>query len=887
MKILEIKVLRGPNYWSVRRPRLIQLKLDLEEMEQKPTHTIPGFRERLQNLLPSLYEHRCSEGVPGGFFSRVEEGTWMGHVIEHIALEIQTLAGMDCGFGRTRSTGEKEGVYHVVFDYMEEDAGVYAAKAAVRIAEALINNEEYDLDTDIQQMREIREDTRLGPSTGCIVDEAAKRGIPYIRLNKQSLVQLGYGVHQKRIRATIASTTSNIAVDIACDKEETKNLLEAAEVPVPKGVVIRTEAGLNDAIEKLGYPLVVKPIDGNHGKGNTTNIINQEQALKAFEAAKDYGRNVIVEKFITGFDFRALVINYKFICAALRTPASVTGDGVNTIRHLIDETNKDPRRGYGHEKVLTQITIDQFTQKMLDDKGYTLDTVPEKGELVLLKPTANLSTGGTSTDVTDEVHPANIFMFERIARIIGLDICGIDIMAKDLRSPINEIGGAILEVNAAPGFRMHIDPSEGLPRNAAEPVVDMLFPKGSIGRIPIIAVTGTNGKTTTTRLAAHIAKSAGKKVGYTTSDGVYIQNQMMMKGDCTGPVSSAFVLKDPTVDFAVLECARGGILKSGLAFQNCDVAIVTNVAADHIGLSGINNVEQMAQVKAVVPETVFPHGYAVLNADDDLVYKMKDGLKCNIALFSMDEKNPRIKKHCAGGGLAAVYENGYVSIMKGAWKIRVAAVKDIPLTFEGKAVHNIANTLPAVLATYMYRDITIEDIRQGLQTFVPSSAQTPGRLNFFRFKNFTFLADFAHNPHGLKLLCDFVSKLDFKHKIGIISGTGDRRDEDIRELGEISARYFDEIIIRCDKNLRGRTAEDIIGLLREGIEKVNPAIPTVTIPNEDEALDYAYANTPPGSLVTIMCDVVARALDKIRELKEREDRLQEQRTPDPSEALKN
>ncbi|HUM66087.1 MAG TPA: ATP-grasp domain-containing protein, partial [Chitinophagaceae bacterium] len=435
MKILEIKVLRGPNYWSVRRPRLIQLKLDLEEMEQKPTHTIPGFRERLQNLLPSLYEHRCSEGVPGGFFSRVEEGTWMGHVIEHIALEIQTLAGMDCGFGRTRSTGEKEGVYHVVFDSMEEDAGVYAAKAAVRIAEALISNEEYDLDTDIQQMREIREDTRLGPSTGCIVDEAAKRGIPYIRLNKQSLVQLGYGVHQKRIRATIASTTSNIAVDIACDKEETKNLLEAAEVPVPKGVVIRTEAGLNDAIEKLGYPLVVKPIDGNHGKGNTTNIINQEQAIKAFEAAKEYGRNVIVEKFITGFDFRALVINYKFICAALRTPASVTGDGVNTIRHLIDETNKDPRRGYGHEKVLTQITIDQFTQKMLDDKGYTLDTVPEKGELVLLKPTANLSTGGTSTDVTDEVHPANIFMFERIARIIGLDICGIDIMAKDLRSP--------------------------------------------------------------------------------------------------------------------------------------------------------------------------------------------------------------------------------------------------------------------------------------------------------------------------------------------------------------------------------------------------------------------------------------------------------------------
>ena len=872
MKILEIKVLKGPNYWSVRRTKLIQMKLDLEEKENMPTNKIPGFRERLERLLPSLYEHRCSVGKPGGFFQRVDEGTWMGHVVEHIALEIQTLAGMDTGFGRTRTPeGEKEGIYYVVFSYMEEDAGVYAANAAVRIAQALIDGVDYDMTDDIQKMREIREDTRLGPSTGCIVDEAAKRGIPYIRLNKHSLVQLGYGVNQKRIRATIASTTSNIAVDIACDKEETKLLLEAAEIPVPRGTVIRTELGLDEAIEKFGYPLVIKPIDGNHGKGNTTNINTKEQALKAFEAAKQYSRSVIVERFITGYDFRCLVINYKFICAALRTPASVVGDGIHNIQWLIDETNKDPRRGYGHEKVLTQITVDQFTQKMLDDMGYTLDTVPVKGERVLLKPTANLSTGGTSTDVTDEVHPANIFMFERIAKIIGLDICGIDVMANDLRTPINENGGAILEVNAAPGFRMHIEPAEGLPRNVAEPVVDMLFPKGSVGRIPIIAITGTNGKTTTTRLTAHIAKSAGKKVGYTTSDGVYIQNQLMMKGDCTGPVSSAFVLKDPTVDFAVLECARGGILKSGLAFQNCEVAVVTNVAADHIGLGGIHSVEAMAKVKAVVPETVFPHGYAVLNADDDLVYKMKYDLKCNIALFSMNENNPRIKEHCADHGLACIFENGYVTIMKGNWKIRVLAARDIPITYEGKAVHNINNCLPAVLSAYLFRDITIEDIRTGLQTFIPSEKLTPGRLNFFHFKNFTMLADFAHNPHGMRLLCDFVSKLDYPYKVGVISGTGDRRDEDIRELGEISALHFDEVIIRCDKNLRGRTADEIIGLLKEGIEKVNPTIPVMTIPNEDQALDFIYENHRPGSLYTIMCDVVARALDKIKELKVREE----------------
>lgn len=871
MQIIEIKVLRGPNYWSVRRTKLIQMKLDLEEKEKMPTNSIPGFRERLEAMIPSLIEHRCSEGTRGGFFKRVEEGTWMGHVIEHIALEIQTLAGMDTGFGRTRGTG-KDGEYYVCFSYTEEDAGIYAAKAAVRIAHALIFEEEYNMDEDIQRLREIREDTRLGPSTGCIVDEAAKRGIPYIRLNKHSLVQLGYGVHQKRIRATIASTTGNIAVDIACDKEETKNLLGAAEIPVPKGDVVRTEEGLRDAIDRIGYPCVIKPIDGNHGKGNTTNITDWEMALRAFAAAKEYGRSVIIEKYITGFDFRILVINYKFICAALRTPAAVTGDGKNTIQYLIDETNKDPRRGYGHEKVLTQITIDQFTQKMLDEKGYTLETIPAKDELVLLKPTANLSTGGTSTDVTDEVHPANIMMCERIAKIIGLDICGIDIMATDLRTPVKENGGAILEVNAAPGFRMHIDPSVGLPRNVAEPVVDMLFPKGSAGNIPIIAITGTNGKTTTTRLTAHIAKTAGYKVGYTTSDGVYIQNQMMMKGDCTGPVSSTFVLKDPTVDFAVLECARGGILKNGLAFQNCDVAIVTNISADHIGLGGIDSMEQMAKVKAVVPETVFPQGYAILNADDDLVYAMKDGLKCNVAFFSMDENNPRVVKHCKAGGYAAVFENGYITIMKGTWKIRVIKVSEVPVTYGGKAIHNIMNCLPAVLSTYFWRNIEIEDIKLALQTFVPSSTQTPGRLNMFQFKNFQFLVDFAHNPAGLELLCDFISKLDGEPKVGIISGTGDRRDEDIKELGRISGRSFDEIIIRQDKNLRGRTAEEIVNLLVEGINETKTKdIPIEIIYNEKEAIMHAYNNAKHGSLITIMCDVVAEALDLIKGLKEKED----------------
>lgn len=870
MKIISIKVLKGPNYWSIRRPKLIQMTLDLEELEERPTNLIEGFLDNLEALLPGLYEHRCSEGVPGGFLSRVKEGTWMGHVIEHVALELQTMAGMDMGFGRTRGTGKK-GEYFVVFDYMEEDVGVFAAKSAVRLAEHLIYGNSYDLEAEIQTMREIREDTRLGPSTGSIVEEAHRRGIPYIRLNKHSLVQLGHGVLQKRIRATIAGTTSFIAVDIAGDKDETKNLLSAAEIPVPNGILIRRNDSVEEAIARVGFPMVIKPLDGNHGKGATTNIVTREQAEAALEAARAYSRTVICEKFITGYDFRILVINYKFICAALRTPASVTGDGTHTVQELIDEVNKDPRRGYGHEKVLTRIEVDSFTFKSLADQEMTLDTVPEKGKLVLLKPTANLSTGGTSEDVTDLVHPSNIFLAERIAKIIGLDICGIDVIATDLKTPLRESGGAVLEVNAAPGFRMHIEPALGIPRNVAEPVIDMLFPTGQ-GRLPIIAITGTNGKTTTSRLTSHIVSNAGYKVGFTTSDGVYIQNQLMMTGDCTGPKSAEFVLRDPTVDFAVLECARGGILRNGLAFQKCDIAIITNISADHIGLGGIDSIEQMARVKGVVAETVTRNGYAILNADDDLVFGIRKGLDCNIALFSMDENNQRVREHCRNGGIAAVYENEYVTIMKGNWKIRVEKVQEIPITFAGKAVHNIMNTLPSVLAAHLAK-IDLETIKQALKTFIPSPVQSPGRLNLFEFKNFKFLVDFAHNPVGLSLLCDFVNKLESTKKVGIISGTGDRRDDDIREIGRISAQNFDEIIIRQDKHMRGRTADEIIELLVEGINEAKANdIPITIIHKEKEAIMYAYENATPGSLVTIMCDVVPDALNFIKKLKEDQDK---------------
>ncbi len=868
MNIREIRALRGPNYWSVNRHKLIVMVLDLEDMEQRPTNTIDGFLDRLQALFPTMYEHRCSVGTAGGFFERVKEGTWMGHVIEHIALELQTLAGMDVGFGRTRDYGE-EGVYNVVFAYMEEEVGKYTAKASVRIAEALIAGTEYSLDEDIQEMRELRERYRLGPSTGSIIEEAESRGIPWIRLNKYSLCQLGYGVNQKRIQATVTSQTSNIGVDIACDKEDTKYLLEQAEVPVPKGEIVRTEAGLEDAVRYIGYPLVVKPISGNHGRGISTNVQNWEDAKVAFEAAKEVSRSVIIEKYITGEDYRLLVINYKLVAAAKRTAAHVIGDGKSTVQELIDIVNSDPRRGYGHEEVLTMIDVNDLTMSILKEEGKTLDTVLEKGEMLKLKDTANLSTGGTAEDVTDIVHPYNIFMAERIAKIVDLDICGIDIMTTDIGQPLPDTEGAVLEVNAGPGFRMHLAPTEGLPRNVAGHVIDMLYPPGATSRIPIVAITGTNGKTTTSRLIAHMVRMKGYKVGYTTSDGVYIQNRILMTGDCTGPASAEFVLKDPTVNFAVLESARGGLLRAGLGFKQCDIGIVTNVAPDHLGLRGIHTIEQLARVKGVIPETVAPDGYAILNADDDLVYDMRSGIKSNLALFSLDENNPRIKKHAKQGGLYALYESGYITICKGEWKMRVTKAINVPLTFDAKATFMIQNVLPAVLTGYI-RGFSIEDIKVSIESFIPSPSQTPGRLNMFEFKNFTVLLDYAHNPAGLRALQQMIEKMNGAPKIGMIAGIGDRRPEDNHEVGAVAAEMFDEIIIRQDKHLRGKTEDELINMIHGGIKSVDPNKKVTIIPSEHEAITHAITNATKGSLLVFCSDVVPDALNLVMSFKEKE-----------------
>ncbi len=877
MEILETRTLRGPNYWSGYWKKLIIMRLDIGEYEEKPTNKINDFYERMNDLLPSLLSHGCSYQEEGGFRRRVEEGTWAGHVIEHFALELQTLAGMDTGYGRTRETDEK-GIYNVVYSYLEEEVGRFAGRSAVKLFLDLAEGKGIEelsevLANDIQEMREIRENVRFGPSTASLVEEADNRDIPFIRLNDQSLVQLGYGVHQKRIQATTTVNTNMISVDIAGNKHATKTLLGDMGVPVPKGYRIREIDELESALNSIGYPVVIKPLDGNHGRGATVGITNLEDAKTAFEKASEQSRTrwIIVEQQLAGSDFRALVVNNRLIAVAERVPAHVIGDGKSSIQKLIDKTNSDPRRGYGHEKVLTQIDVDGQTMRCVRNGGFDLSSILPKDEILHLKTTANISTGGTAIDCTDEVHPENIFLFERIARIIGLDIAGVDVIAPNVSEPLRENGGGIIEVNAAPGFRMHLAPSEGIGRNVAEHVIDMLFPGATPARIPIFAITGTNGKTTTTRLIAHILKNSGRTVGFTTTDGTYIGNQQIVAGDNTGPVSAQLVLKDPTVDVAVLETARGGIIRSGLGFDYCDIGVVLNVDADHLGLKDVNTLEDLARVKSVIPRAVSKKGYAVLNAEDALVYAMKDKVDGKVVCFSMDENNPNIKRRAERGRVSCVYENGFVTILKGKWKVRIEKATNIPLTYDGRAEFMIQNVLAATLACFVH-GISLEDLRTGLTTFTAGTAQTPGRLNFVEVGDVTVLMDYAHNPAGLKGLADFISKLPNKYRTVVLNGTGDRRDDDIRQFGKIAGDTFDRIVIRTGNYLRGRTPDELHNLLQEGVAQSDNKPTVRIIPDGRTAIHHAIKYGRKGELVVTLAD---RVPDDIKYVQEYRDMVNE------------
>ena len=866
MKIIRTQTLRGPNYWSIRRDKLIVMRLDLEELAEKPSNEIPGFYEGLIDVLPSLVEHYCSPGYRGGFFERVRTGTYMGHIIEHIALELQELAGTPVGFGRTRGTSTP-GVYNVVFEYVDEQAGRYAGRAAVRLCQSLVDTGTYskeELAQDLADLRDLCNNAALGPSTETIVKEAQARNIPWLLLSARSMVQLGYGVHQKRIQATLSSFSGILAVELACDKEGTKTILKDGGIPVPRGTVIQYLDELPAAIEEVGgFPIVIKPLDGNHGRGISIDVKNQQEAEEAYDlaSAASKTRSVIVERYYKGSDHRILVINGKVAAVAERIPAHVVGDGRSTIEELIEITNRDPNRGDGHANVLTKITIDKTALNVLGKQGYELTSILPQGAIAYLRATANLSTGGIAVDRTDEIHPENVWIAQRVAKLIGLDIAGIDVVTEDIRKPLKEVDGVIVEVNAAPGFRMHVAPSRGLPRNIAAPVIDMLFPPGTPSRVPILAITGTNGKTTTSRLISHICRQTGKVVGFTTTDGVYIDDYLVEKGDNTGPYSAGMILKEPTVEIAVLETARGGILRSGLAFNQCDVGVVLNVAADHLGIGDIDTIEQMAKVKSVVAEVVSAEGYAVLNADDPLTVSMAEKVKGRVAYFSMSPDNPIIHDHIRRGGMAAIYENGYLSILEGEWTLRIEEAVNIPVTMQGMAPFMIANALAACLATFV-QGIDIELIRQGVRTFKPSVAQTPGRMNLFDLGHHHALIDYAHNPAGYEAVGGFVGNWSGE-KVGVVGGPGDRRDDDLILLGKLSAQMFDRIIVKEDNDTRGRRRGEVADLILRGISQENASMRPEVILDETEALEKALSTVSEGGLVVIFPESVTQAIDLI------------------------
>jgi cyanophycin synthetase len=862
IKKVDIRVMRGPNYWSVRHPKLIVLTLDLRDFKEQQVLDTEDIEARLHEMFPRLKHY--AEGVIDHSSNNGSLSTFIATRVEVAARALMRMAGMEKTYGAVHYSG-KNYEYYVVFSYEVEEAGWYAAEAAVDIVQSILDGQDYDVERDFEELDLIVEDHSHGPSTNAIVQAAVNRGIPFRELANGAVIAFGQGKHLKRIQGSICESTSIIGVDLASHKDDTKKLLEAAFIPVPKGVMARSIDELEDIAADLGFPLVVKPLDGHQGKGITANITKQWELEEAFGRAQEHSRQVIVEKYIKGDDYRVLAIGYKFIAAAKRTPAAVTGDGRSTISELIEQVNKDPRRGSGHGKTLTKIVPDAVTHDILRSQDLTLDSVLSEGEVLYLKDTANLSTGGTATDVTDTVHPDNILLIERVSRIVGLDICGIDIVAADLSTPLVQNGGAVIEVNAAPGLRMHLAPSEGTPRNVGDPIVDLMFPNGSTGRIPIVAVTGTNGKTTTARLMSHIAQTAGFNAGLTTTDGIYINGRVIGKGDFTGPKSSEVVLTDPTVDFAVLECARGGMLRSGLAFDYCNVGIVTNVAEDHLGMKGINTIDDMARVKAVVPKTVHKDGVAVLNAEDDLVYQMKNGLKCKVALFSLDDKNPRFAEHIEKGGIGATVQDGYITLLVGSNPIAIERAEDIPLTMGGKAPFMIQNVLAAVLAAHAM-DLDLSMVREALKTFHPSSEQTPGRMNMFAFGKYDVMVDYAHNPPSLEALGRYLKNLDGTHKVGIITGVGDRRDEDVINMGKAAARIFDEIIIRVDKDTRGREADNIIDLVSEGVKQGNSKIPVQVIPDEREALVTAMRKAKKGTLIVIATEKVEPAIKMVQQL---------------------
>src|SRR5687768_818986 len=865
IKIERIKVLTGPNIWAYRP--VLEILTQIGKYEELPSNKIPDFTERLVEAIPSLWEHRCSEGRPGGFLERMRIGTYMGHIVEHIILEIQSLAGLDVGFGRTRQT-QRYGEYRIVVDYKDPEAAKMSAYLAVEIAEKLAAGEPlgFDLPAKIDEIREVAEDNVLGPSTQAIVDAARRRRIPWFRLSEGSLVQLGHGHLARRIQAAETSHTANIGVEIASDKELTKTLLSRVGVPVPEGSVVNdveTAWGVAQSIGAPDVPVVIKPFDGNQGKAVSVNLTTEEQVKQAFALAQLISTRVIVEQYITGRDHRLLVVDDKLVAAAERRPAQVVADGRHNIRDLVTMVNEDPRRGQGHGSALTRIKVDAAAELTLTKQDYTWESVPPPGQVVFLRDNSNLSTGGTATDVTDEVHPDNAALAVLAAKTIGLDIAGVDVVCANIRRPLDDQGGGIVEVNAAPGLRMHIFPSEGKSRPVGDAIIDMLFPEKTTARVPLIAITGTNGKTTVTRMIGHIYSTMKMFVGMTTTDGIYFNGVRRVKGDCSGPRSAEAVLQHPMVEAAVLETARGGILRSGLAWDKSTVSVALNVANDHLGLEGIETPEKLARVKRVVIESVSKDGYGVLNADDPLVADMAQDCPGSIIYFSMDCTAHPMTLHLANGGKAAYLDNGNLVLAEGSAETVLMRVGDVPATYSGLIPFQIQNSLAAAAACWG-AGVPLESIRLGLRTFQTDEKTAPGRFNVFNVGKASVIVDYGHNPHALKAVQAAVRQMRPRRTIGVVASPGDRRDADIQELAVVAAHTFDWVIVREDDDLRGRERGEVAHLIADTIARTKPSLPVSVIEDEEESVTQALEMARAGDLVVIFVDRVDETIEQIK-----------------------
>ena len=877
MKIVSTDVYVGPNIYA--HFPVIRHVLDLGELEDWPTGRLGSdFIDPMLELLPGLHDHGCSYREPGGFVRRLtdDEGTWLGHVMEHVAIELQNVAGSAVTFGRTRSIDGQAGRYSMVFQYKDVAVGREASELALKLIHSLVPDavkpaeapdDEWDFAKERDGFIRFAQRRAFGPSTASLVAAAEERGIPWLRLNRHSLVQFGHGRYQQRIQATTTGRTSNIAVELASDKEETNSILRDLGLPVPKQRIVRSATEAVRAAGRIGYPVVVKPLAGNHGRGVSINLRTPDEVRVAHDKARVHGRTIVVESHIEGFDHRLLVINGELVAGAKRVPGHVVGDGKHTIEALVETVNEDPRRGVGHEKVLTRLEFDHQAERMLAKCGYDRNTVPEKGEVVYLRLTANLSTGGTAIDVTDIIHPDNREMAIRAINAIGLDIGGVDFLTRDISESYRDAGGGICEVNAGPGFRMHVAPSEGTPRDVAGPVIDMLFPPDRPSRIPIAAITGTNGKTTTARMLAHILKLSGHTVGLTSTDGVYIDGKLSVPGDMTGPVSAQMILRDPSVDVAVMETARGGMLRSGLGFQECNVVACLNVTADHLGLRGIETLEQLAAVKRVPVEIA--KDAAVLNADDPLCLQMADYTEAErLSYVTMNPSHALVKQHIRAGGQAFVLEQGMnghmITIYDNESHTPLLWTHLIPATIEGRATHNVQNAMFAAALAYNM-DIGLEDIRHGLRTFDSTFFQTPGRMNIYSEHPFKVILDYAHNPAAVSAMCALVDRFEVEgRRIVVLSAPGDRRDEDIREIASISAGHFDYFICRCDDNRRGRGKDEVAVMLKNKLlEKGIPADQIEVVADEQEATTRALESAAPGDLVLILGDNIKRTWKQI------------------------